>query len=69
MFGENKVGLERRGFSKAAIETLHKLFRVLSKSGLNTKQAVERIRSEVESTSEVEEVLTFIASSERGFVK
>jgi len=69
MFGENKVGLERRGFSIGAIEKLHKVFRVLSKSGLNTKQAVERICTEVERTAEVEEVLAFIASSERGFVK
>ncbi len=69
VFGENKVGLERRGFSPDAIETLHKVFRVLSKSGLNTKQAVERIRNEVESTAEVEELLGFIASSERGFIK
>ncbi len=69
VFGENKVGLERRGFSQDTIEALHKVFRVLTKSGLNTKQAVERIRNEVESTGEVEEVLGFIASSERGFIK
>jgi UDP-N-acetylglucosamine acyltransferase len=69
VFGENKIGLERRGFSQEVIETLHKIFRVLSKSGLNTSQAIERIRSEVASTAEVEEVLAFIASSARGFVK
>lgn len=69
VFGENKVGLERRGFAKDAIETLHKLFRVLSRSGLNTQQAIERIRNEVTPTAEVEEVLDFIASSARGFVK
>ena len=69
VFGENKVGLERRGFSSDTIEALHKVFRVLTKSGLNTTQAVERIRNEVESTAEVEELLGFIASSERGFIK
>jgi len=69
VFGENKVGLERRGFQQDTIEALHKVFRVLTKSGLNTKQAVERIRNEVESTGEVEEVLDFIASSDRGFIK
>ena len=69
LFAENKVGLERRGFGTDAIEKLHKLFRVLSKSGLNTTQAVERIRAEVPPTPEVEEVLAFIASSERGFIK
>ena len=48
VFGENKVGLERRGVSKEAIENLHKAFRLLTKSGLNTTQAVERISREVE---------------------
>ena len=69
VFGENKVGLERRGVSKEAIENLHKAFRLLTKSGLNTRQAVERISSEVEIGPEIEELLAFIAASERGFVK
>ena len=34
VFGENKVGLERRGFTKESIESLHKAFRLLTKSGL-----------------------------------
>jgi len=69
LFGENKVGLERRGFGADTIEKLHKVFRVLSKSGLNTTQAVERIRAVVPHTPEVEDVLAFIASSKRGFIK
>jgi UDP-N-acetylglucosamine acyltransferase len=69
VFGENKVGLERRGFAQPVIENLHKVFRLLTKSGLNTTQAVERIGAEVEMVPEVEEVLAFIASSQRGFVK
>jgi UDP-N-acetylglucosamine acyltransferase len=69
VFGENKIGLERRGFSQSAIDSLHRVFRLLTKSGLNTTQAVERIAEEVEMGPEVEELLAFIASSERGFVK
>lgn len=69
VFGENKIGLERRGFSQAVIDNLHRVFRLLTKSGLNTTQAVERIGEEVEMGPEVEELLAFIASSERGFVK
>lgn len=69
IFGENKVGLERRGFTKETIESLHKAFRLLTKAGLNTTQAVERIREEVEMGPEVEELLGFIARAERGFVK
>jgi len=69
IFGPNKTGLERRGFSPSSIDNLHKAFRLLTKSGLNTTQAVERISNEVEIGPEIEELLAFIASSERGFVK
>lgn len=69
VFGENKVGLERRGFTKESIESLHKAFRLLTKSGLNTTQAVERIRAEVAECPEVCALLTFMERSERGFIK
>ncbi len=69
VFGANRVGLERRGFAAPAIEALQNLFRILTRGGLNTSQAVERIRAEVPVTSEVDEVLEFIATSDRGFVK
>lgn len=68
-FGANKTGLERRGFSEETIAGLHKAFRLLTKSGLNTTQAVERISMEVTMGPEIEELLAFIASSERGFIK
>jgi len=69
VFGANSTGLERRGYSAPVIDALHKSFRLLTRSGLNTAQAVERIREEVPPTEEVDELLAFIASSERGFIK
>jgi hypothetical protein len=36
---------------------------------LNTSQALERIRAEVSSSPELNELLEFIDTSERGFVK
>lgn len=69
VFGVNKVGLERRGFTAETIESLHRAFRLLTRSGLNTSQAVERIQAEVSDCPEREELLAFIHSSERGVVK
>ncbi len=69
IFGANAVGLERRGFESETVEGLQKTFRLLTRSGLNTSQAIEKIREDVAMTPELEELLTFIASSERGFVK
>jgi UDP-N-acetylglucosamine acyltransferase len=69
VFGANAVGLARRGVEKASIEALQTAFRLLTRAGLNTSQAVERIRAEVPPCVEVEQLLEFIAASERGVVK
>src|ERR1035438_9416277 len=69
VFGANSVGLERRGFAKPVIESLQMAFRLLTRSGLNTSQAIERIRTDVPACAEVEELLEFIRASERGVVK
>lgn len=69
VYGANRIGLERRGFASAAIESLQTAFRLLTRSNLNTSQAVARIRAEVPATAEVEHLLEFIATCERGFIK
>jgi UDP-N-acetylglucosamine acyltransferase len=69
VFGANSVGLERRGFSKTSIEALQTAFRLLTRSQLNTSQAIERIRAEVPPCPELEELIEFIRASQRGVVK
>jgi UDP-N-acetylglucosamine acyltransferase len=69
VFGENATGLKRRDFSPESIDALHKAFRLLTRAGLNTTQAVERIISEIPPSHEVNELLDFIRTSERGFIK
>lgn len=69
LYGANKVGLERRGFSPESIQALHKAFRFLRSDSLNTSQAMEKIREEVPPTAEVAELIDFIRSSERGIIK
>ena len=68
-FGVNKVGLERRGFAKPEIQALHKAFRILTKSGLNTEQALARIGEEVDDCPSLDRVREFVARSQRGLVK
>lgn len=69
VFGANATGLKRRGFSPATVDSLHKAFRLLSHSGLNTSQATERIQAEVDPSPEMTELLEFIRQSSRGFIK
>jgi UDP-N-acetylglucosamine acyltransferase len=69
VFGANRIGLERRGFESPVIEALQTSLRLLTRAKLNTSQAMERIRAEVPPCAEVDELLEFIRTSERGVVK
>ena len=69
VFGANSIGLTRRGFEKPVIESLQTALRLLTRAGLNTTQALERIRAEVPPCAELDELLGFIESSERGVIK
>ena len=64
----NLVGLRRRGFDEKAVSSLDHAYRLLYKSGLNVSQAAERIKSEVEHTTVVENLLSFISGSKRGII-
>ncbi|HUJ38909.1 MAG TPA: acyl-ACP--UDP-N-acetylglucosamine O-acyltransferase [Candidatus Acidoferrales bacterium] len=68
-FGVNSIGLDREGFSKDRIAAIEKAFRLLLKSRLNTSQALERIRAELHASEDVDILLKFIESAERGIIK
>lgn len=69
VFGANTTGLKRRGFDAATVDALHKALRLLTHSGLNTTQALDRIAAEVPKSAEVDELVAFIRTAERGFIK
>jgi len=70
-FGVNSIGLERKGFSKETVRNLQRAFRLLLNSGLNTSQALERMRQENAPAPDanVQHVIDFIAASQRGVIK
>ncbi len=68
-YGVNTVGLERRGFDRARLETIESAFRLLLRSKLNTTQALEQIRAQLNGSPDVRELVEFIESAERGLHK
>src|SRR5437016_11895756 len=56
-YGVNTVGLERRGFDRARLETIEKAFRLLLRSKLNTSQAVEQMRAQLNGSADVRELV------------
>ena len=67
-YGPNVLGLERRGFTPQQIQNIRTAFRLLLQSKLNTTQAVEAIKTRLNSP-EVQIILDFIGKSERGVIK
>lgn len=64
--GLNLEGLRRRGVDKARVEAIRRTYRILFRSRLRLKEAVERVSREVPRTHEVEQMVRFVESSQRG---
>lgn len=72
-YGLNKVGLERRGFSRERLRSIQHAFRLLLASKLNTSQALERLKGEPanddDAKADLRYLIDFIESSQRGVLK
>jgi UDP-N-acetylglucosamine acyltransferase len=68
-YGLNRIGMKRKGYPKEMIEKLHHAYHLLLNAKLNTTQALERIREEIIDCAEVDYLVEFIESSQRGVVK
>jgi UDP-N-acetylglucosamine acyltransferase len=64
--GLNVVGMRRSGLTPAVRAELRRAYRLLYRAGLNTSQALERMRQEGLAGSEVQRLMAFIAASKRG---
>ncbi len=66
VYGVNKVGLQRRNFSPESLSALRKAFRLLFRSKLSMKHALEKVKAELPGCTEVDALVEFIEHSERG---
>jgi len=68
-YGQNTLGLRRKGFSGEQIRRIAHAYRLLLAAKLNTTQAVEVIKRELSGWPEIDYIVEFIESSERGVTK
>ena len=68
-YGQNTLGLRRKGFSSDEIARISRAFRLLLAAKLNTTQALEAIRQDLGGWPEIDYLISFIESSERGVTK
>lgn len=68
-YGLNSIGLKRKGVDPETIRRLDRAVRILVRSGLNTSQALARIREELAGDPEVDYLIAFVESAKRGIHK
>jgi UDP-N-acetylglucosamine acyltransferase len=67
--GINIIGLRRRRFTSEQITAIQEIYRILYQSGMNNSAAVKHIETNIFDGQEKEEILHFIANSQRGIVR
>ena len=67
--GVNVKGLRRRDFSSDDINQLKKAYKIIYRSGLTTKSAIEEIRKQEWTTTHIEYLTEFFDSSQRGVIR
>jgi len=67
--GINTKGLRRRDFGNDQIAELRRAYRVLYRSQLDLRTAIERIEADHGSDERVNELLDFLKTSERGIIR
>ncbi|MDA8016487.1 MAG: acyl-ACP--UDP-N-acetylglucosamine O-acyltransferase [Thermoanaerobaculia bacterium] len=67
-YGLNKIGLQRKGFGEDELQGLERAYRLLVRSGLRRRDALEQIEDELGAQPRVRFLLDFVTSSQRGVV-
>ncbi|MCB2191074.1 MAG: acyl-ACP--UDP-N-acetylglucosamine O-acyltransferase [Deltaproteobacteria bacterium] len=67
--GLNVIGLKRAGFANEVIDALKSAYRIIFRTHTPIQKAMEQVRAEVTGVAEVDHLLDFIASSDRGVAR
>jgi len=69
LFGLNQIGLRREGLSQEKIQNLKRAYQIIWRDHHLLKEAMEVVRREIPPFGELDQLLDFLNSSERGVVR
>jgi len=69
LVGVNSIGLARHGFSEDQIARVKEAYRILFRSKLPLDEARERLRTELGDQREIQTLLAFVTTSQRGLTR
>lgn len=69
-YGLNIVGLKRGGFKESTIRDLKQAYKILFRSKLTLREAIEKVRREIKASKEIRHLLGFLeCSNKRGICR
>lgn len=69
LYGLNTIGLKRNGFNDSTIKELKQAYRILFRSKLTLKEAIDMVKREVRQSEEVKHLIEFIEKNKRGICR
>ncbi len=68
-YGINTIGLQRKGFDRATLDVLQKVYRVLTISHLRLEPALQKIEEDFGEVPEAQYLVRFIRETKRGVIR
>jgi UDP-N-acetylglucosamine acyltransferase len=69
LYGINRLGLRRLGFSQEVIEDLKKAYRIIWRESKSFQEGIEQVRRDFTLFPELEMLLEFLDGSKRGILR
>ena len=69
LYGINRIGLERNGYTRQEIDNILRAYRIFFRSKLTAKEGLSRLEAELGTSPAIQHMISFIRSSKRGLCR
>ena len=69
LYGLNAVGLKRQGFDDSTIRNLKQAYKILFRSKLTLKKALDKVKHELKQSKEIRHLIKFLQQNKRGICR
>jgi UDP-N-acetylglucosamine acyltransferase len=69
LYGLNIIGLRRHGFEELMIRDLKRAYKILFRSKLTLKEAIDKVKLEIKQSKEIKHLIKFLEQNRRGICR
>ncbi len=69
LYGLNAIGLKRQGFDDSTIRNLKQAYKILFRSKLTLKKAIDKVKHELKQSKEIRHLIKFLEQNKRGICR